>query len=310
MNITNRVLFMGSKQLGLRIVQEMCILAPSVLIGIVTIDDTNDTRSKFTDFQVFAAAHALDLYVARNKTESEQIIDRLKPDLCLVVGWYWLIGDKALASVQHGFIGIHNSLLPQFRGGSPLIWPIIRGEKEVGFSFFSITSGMDDGPIWAQGRVSVDRHDYISTVLENLENKAVEVLRDNYLKILNGTIIPVDQKHEQATYCAQRFPSDGKINWCDTAEEIYNFLRAQSTPYPGAFTYLNGQEMRVWKAKPFKGKYYGSPGQVAKIVSDGVYIICGEDSALILEEIGVLGENKKAVDAIKSIRARLSGAIA
>lgn len=309
MNMANRVLFIGSKQLGLRVLQEMRSLAPSVLMGVLTIDDTNDTRTKYNDFQVFADLHGLDLYVARNRKESEQIIEKLKPDLCFVVGWYWLIGDNALASVQYGFIGIHNSLLPKFRGGSPLIWPIIRGEKEVGFSFFSITSGMDDGPIWAQGRVSVGRHDYISSILEKMENKAVEVLRGNYLEILNGNIKPIEQKHEQATYCAQRLPADGNINWRDTAEEIYNFIRAQSTPYPGAFTYLNGQEMRIWKAKPVECKYYGTPGQVAQIASEGVYIICGKDSALIIEEIGILGKKLKAVDAIKSIKERLSGVI-
>ncbi len=293
MSKISRVLFMGSKQLGLRVLQEMYSLSPATLIGVVTIDDTNDTRTKFTDFQAFAERHGLELRVGKNRKHSEQIIEELKPDLCLVVGWYWLISNTVLDTVPFGFIGIHNSLLPKFRGGSPLIWPIIRGEREVGFSFFSFTPGMDDGPIWAQESVSVAEHDYISSVLKRLENKAIDVLRATYPQLLNCSIKPVEQNHELATYCAQRFPSDGNINWHEPARSVYNFIRAQSDPYPGAFTYFEGKELRIWKARLFRNTYFGTPGQVARIASDGVYVICGDDRAIILEEVELGGKGAK-----------------
>src|SRR5688572_26850575 len=108
----NRVLFMGSKQLGCRVLQEIHYLSPETLIGILTIDDTNDTRTTFSEFQHIAQKNELDFYVAQNRKHSEQIIEELKPDLCLVVGWYWIISAKVLKSVPFGFIGLHNSLLP------------------------------------------------------------------------------------------------------------------------------------------------------------------------------------------------------
>lgn len=310
MSKINRVLFIGSKQLGLRVLKEMYSLSPNKLVGILTIDDSNDTRSMFADFQHFSNQNEFVLHVAKNRKESEEIILELKPDLCIVVGWYWLISNNALDSVPSGFIGVHNSLLPKYRGGSPLIWPIINNEKKVGFSFFSFTQGMDEGNIWAQGSVTVEEQDYISDILGKLEEKTIQVLQENYLQILDGKVTPREQEHELATYCAQRFPSDGNINWHKSALDVYNFIRAQSDPYPGAFTYFDAQELKIWRAKVFDRPYYGTPGQVARISSDGVYVICGDHQALVIKEVEIGGKRGNAKDFIKSIKGRMCSVIA
>jgi len=310
MNKINRVLFIGSKQLGLRVLKLMYSLSPKTLIGILTIDDSDDTRSVFADFQQFSNQNELVLHVAKNRKESEKMILELKPDLCFVVGWYWLIGNNALDSVPFGFIGIHNSLLPKYRGGSPLIWPIINNEEKVGFSFFSFTQGMDEGDIWAQGSVSVEEQDYISDILKKLEGKIIRVLQEKYLQILDGEVTPIEQEHELATYCAQRFPNDGNINWHKSALDVYNFIRAQSDPYPGAFTYFNAQELKIWRARVFDRPYYGTPGQVARIASDGVYVICGDHRAVVIEEVEIGGKRGNAKEFIKSIKGRMCSVIA
>jgi len=302
----NRVLFLGSKQLGLRVLQEIHSLCPESLVGVLSIDDRNDTRSVFTGFTEYATEHALDLHVAKNGKDAERIVRDLQPDLCLVVGWYWLISSEALNAVPFGFIGIHNSLLPKYRGGSPLIWPIINGDKEVGFSFFSFTPEMDDGPIWAQGRVNVEDDDYICDVLKKLEDKTIEVLQEHYINILNGTTTPADQDHQRATYCAQRFPYDGNIDWRKPAKDVYNFIRAQSDPYPGSFTYLDGQQLTIWSARLFEEPYYGTPGQVARLSDDGVYVICGDHRAIVLQQVSLGGQRGDARRFIKSIKSRMS----
>lgn len=306
--MANRVLFMGSKQLGLRVLKEIHALAPDKLACIVTIDDRSDVRTKFDEFEEFSRAAGLKMLVAENRRHSEQMIKDAAPDLCLVVGWYWLIGASTLSSVPRGFIGIHNSILPKFRGGSPLVWAMIRGEDEVGFSLFSFTPGMDDGPIWAQGRVQIDVHDDISTVLERLENETVEVLRRAYVPLLSGELTPLEQDHEGASYCAQRLPTDGNIDWRRSARDVYNFIRAQSDPYPGSFTYLDAARVKVWKARLFDKTYFGTPGQIARISSEGVYVICGDDRAILLDEIEIEGQRGRASDMIKSIKGRFSNA--
>jgi methionyl-tRNA formyltransferase len=303
----NRVLFVGSKQLGHRVLRELYGLAPEALVGIITIDDQKDSRSAFPDFEMFSRESGLQLHVAKDRRHSEEIIKSLKPELCFVVGWYWLIGDDVLNSVPHGFVGIHNSLLPKYRGGSPLVWQILRNEKEVGFSLFSFDSGMDTGPIWAQGRVPLGREDYVSDVLAKLEEETIRMVRAGYHGLLEGSVMPSPQNNAEATYCAQRLPSDGRIDWHAPAEDVHNFIRAQSDPYPGAFTHYEGRILKIWRARVFDRRYFGTPGQVARIEEDGVYVICGDNRAIILEETELSdGKRGRATEAIRTIKWRMS----
>lgn len=282
----------------------MHALSPATLIGVLTIDDSDDTRTELKEFRKFTKAANLKLFIAKDRKHSEQIIADLKPDLCFVVGWFWLLSRTLLDDLRCEFIGIHTSLLPKFRGGSPLVWSIINGDKIVGTTFFSFTPRMDDGPVWAQSRVKVNKDDYISCILDKLENKTVQVFHRKYLSVLKGAIVPVEQNHLQATYCMRRFPKDGNIDWHRSSGYVYNFIRAQSDPYPGAFTYLDGQMIKIFKARLFKGLYYGVPGQIARITNDGVYVICADNTAIILEEVQIGPKRGQAKDFIKSIGAR------
>jgi methionyl-tRNA formyltransferase len=306
LNTINRVLFMGSKQLGLRILQEMHALSPSTLVGVVTLDDAADKRTRLDAIREFARENGLPLHIARDRRHSERIIAEMRPDLCLVYNWYWLLSDAAILSAPAGFLGIHNSALPSYRGGSPVVWAIINGEAEVGFSLFAFTPGMDDGPILARGSVPVGPGDYIADVLCKLEDEIVTVFRRTYPAILDGTAARTEQAHEFATYCAARDPDDGNIDWSLPAREVFNFVRGQSEPYPGAFTYLNGSRLTVWSAEVFDKKYFGTPGQVAQIGADGVYVICGGHTALVLHDVELDGQRGRAGDFVRSIRTRLS----
>lgn len=300
----NKVLFIGSKPFGLRCFEEMYKIDPQSAIGIVTIDDRKDTRSAYDGFHEFAGQSNLKICVAKNRTDSEHIIREFQPDLCLVNGWYWLIGKETLEAVPHGFIGIHNSLLPKYRGGSPLVWSIINGETRAGLSFFSFTEGMDDGDIWAQESVPIKPGDYISDALQKIENEAISIIQEKYSAILNGDITPKPQNHDAATFCGSRMPGDGLIDWKKSSGEIYNFIRAQLEPYPGAFTFIYGKKLTIWRARPVDMTYYGSPGQVTRITEDGVYVICGDNKPILLETVEIDGQKGPANKFIKSISTR------
>lgn len=307
MDKVKKILFIGSKKIGVTVLEKLYELSPKSIIGIMTIDDSSDTRTVFQELFHFANKYSIPLYVAESKPASEKIIKKINPDLCFVVGWYWLITESMLSSVPGGFIGIHNSLLPKYRGGAPLVWSLINDEKEVGLSIFSFSQGMDDGRIWVQKKVLVEISDFISDVLIKIEKETILALQEVYLKILSGDIEPVEQNHNSATYCSQRQSSDGIINWNLSSKKIYNFIRAQSDPYPGAFSYYNGNQCIVWKAKMFDEVYYGIPGQILQIANDGIYVSCGDQSALILEEIELCGVRGEAVGIIKTAKHRFSG---
>ncbi|RME00270.1 MAG: methionyl-tRNA formyltransferase [Calditrichaeota bacterium] len=299
-----RVVFMGSKRLGYLILQEMFRHHPDRLAGAITLDDREDTRSYFQQIQAFAHTQKIPLFIAENKQHTREIIYRLKPDMGFVAGWYWLLDHELLQFVPHGFWGIHNSLLPRYRGSAPLVWAIINGETEVGFSIFKFTPGMDDGPIWAQEKLAISPDEYVGDILHRLEQKTLEVFQTKYPRVFEHEISAVEQDHRQATYCAQRRPEDGRIDWRRPAREIYNFIRAQSEPYPGAFTLLREKKLTIWKARLFEFPYFGTPGQVARITKDGVWVICGDQRALILTDISFDGSRTAPQQIIQSIKIR------
>ena len=299
-----RVLFIGSKQLGLDCLKTMYSQSRETLIGVMTFDDETDGRSKFNDFTDFCSTNEIPMFIAKNKSESEKIIINQHPDICIVVGWYWLISNETLNNVPYGLLGIHNSLLPKYRGGSPLIWSIINGEKNIGFSMFTFTEGMDEGDIWFQYAFELKQEDDINSVLVKIEKEAVEQLKLNYKKILSGELKPKPQNHQEATYCAQRNPNDGRIDWNKSAIQIYNFIRSQSKPYPGAFTVYKKKKLIIWKASINENPYYGTAGQVARISNEGVTVICGDNKSLTIKELEYDGKIMAPNALIKTINTR------
>jgi methionyl-tRNA formyltransferase len=301
-----RVLFIGSKELGLAALQTLHRAAPETLAGVLTIDDAADRRSAISDFRAFATQHNVPLRVAANRAESEQMVRDLNPDLCIVVCWYWMLGEQLLESVPGGFIGVHNSLLPRYRGGSPLVWQLIQGETEIGFSIFTLMRGMDEGPIWAARRLAVQSTEHIGDVLPRVEAAIVKELGQLYPRILSGAAKPTPQDSREATYCMARHPEDGALNWNQPATKVFNLIRAQSDPYPGAHSFWNGKLVRFWRAKLFDRAWLGAPGQVARIGHDGVVIIAGDDQAVLVTELEVDGTRDVAHKLITSYRHRFT----
>lgn len=300
-----RVAFAGSKALGLKVLERLHAQAPESLAGILTIDDRADSRSRHDAFQLFGKRSGIAVNVAESRRESEEILRKLAPDCCFVVGWYWLFSKELLASVPKGFIGLHNSLLPRYRGFSPLVWTLINGESEAGFSVFSLSEEMDSGRLWAQDRVAVGPDDYVGDVLARIEDLAPTRVAEVYAGLLAGTKNPWAQPDSEATYCAQRLPEDGRIVWTHSAERIRNLVRALSDPYPGAFTVLDGDPLTVWRADLVGVSYSGIPGQVARVTPDGgVVVIAGDNRALVLREVDYRGKRAHAADMITSIRIR------
>lgn len=278
-----KVLFIGSKQMGYHILKLMYLINPEFIVGVITLDDRLDGRSRFHEMKLFCSNNDINFYIANNKKHSEIIIQSLRPDICFVINWYWLISKKILDFVPMGFLGIHNSLLPKYRGSSPLVWSIINGERYVGSSLFSFTEGMDEGKIWYQCRIELKFNHYIDDILKLIEKDMLQFFKESYLLILEGILKPHSQNSNEATYSSKRIPEDGKINFNKSSLQIYNFIRSQSFPYPGAFINYKGKKFIVPKSLLKDVTYYGTSGQVAKIDNEGVWIICGDSKAIVLK---------------------------
>ena len=171
----------------------------------------------------------------------------MKPDLFIVVGWYNIIPESILNLAPT--YGLHASILPSYRGGSPLVWSIIKGEKYAGITLFKFNNTVDSGPIVDQSRTRIYLKDTISTLYKRVENLGLKLIKKRIPQIINGTALHVNQDESRASILPQRFPEDGLINWKLNSTEIYNFVRAQTKPYPGAFTKFKNNYIKVWQVK-------------------------------------------------------------
>jgi methionyl-tRNA formyltransferase len=175
-------------------------------------------------------------------------LKNLDPDFILAIGWYHMIPGSILALPPMGVAGIHASLLPKYRGNAPLVWAMIEGESESGISLFYIGEEVDAGDLIGQRRFAIGPEETIADVLEKATEASIDVLLQQFDAIADGTVRPVPQDHSKATLYPARCPADGEIDWSWPAARIHNFIRAQTKPYPGAFTWLGGKKVTIWEA--------------------------------------------------------------
>jgi len=204
----------------------------------------------------------------------KDVIERMNPDLILVYGWYYMIPRDIRSLAKYGAWGIHASLLPKYAGGAPLVWAIINGEKESGVTLFRMKDGVDDGDIILQEKFPIEFEDTINEV----QRKAVEASKRVLLRALSN-IDKIEYKPQDPSKIEvypQRTPEDGLIDWNKSAVEIYNFIRAQTLPYPCAFTYLDGRKIKVISAKivDIENRNYKN-GEIVDI--DGKVLVATKD---------------------------------
>ena len=255
-----RILFMGASELGYDCC-EAIIKAGHNVVGIFTLPQNFEIKYKsekgktkiknylFKDFTRFREEHGIPVYLLEDKIINYiDEVSQLSPDLILAIGWYFMIPDQMIKIAAKGAVGIHGSLLPKYRGNAPFVWAIINGEKETGVSLFYFEKGVDEGDIIAQQKFPIEENDTIKEVLEKAKIASVKILLDNLQPLADGTATRIVQDNSNATIFPKRTPADGLIDWNWDHTRIKNFIRAQTRPYPGAFTQINNKKIIIWDA--------------------------------------------------------------
>ncbi|MCI8514251.1 MAG: methionyl-tRNA formyltransferase [Lachnospiraceae bacterium] len=202
-----------------------------------------------------------------NDRENLEFIKEMQPDYIFVVGLSQIVPREMIDCASKGVVGFHPTPLPKFRGRAAIVWQILLGVRETKCTLFLIDEGMDSGDIIGQEEYVIDDGDYAEDVRKKL-HIAISKLSSRVLKqIMAGTLHPVKQKEDEATYLLVRRPEDGHIDWNRPADEIHRLVRAVSRPYPGAFGLYDGEHpVTIWRAeKRANTKYIGIPGQIANI---------------------------------------------
>lgn len=246
-------------------------------------------NAQFADLGVLARRHSIPFsYVTSGRAEDyTAALGPTSPDLLVVAGWYYMVPGTIMARSRLGAVGLHGSLLPRYRGGAPLVWAIINGEVEAGVTLFHLTAGVDDGDIVARSAFPISSDEEIGAVVERATQHSVALMRAHIPGVLDGTAARTPQDERAATVMAQRTAADGLIRWeALTGKQAHDWVRAQTTPYPGAFTYLGGTKVLLWVAR--HGRRPTAPRQPGMIeVGEGLSVSCADGTVLEIIEASI-----------------------
>ena len=258
------------------------------IVAVVTlpgpVDPNRSGQVPFDDLACELGARLIETADV-NSEESVRALAEARTDLVFVVGWSQLVREPFISLAPRGVFGMHPSLLPRHRGRAPIPWTILTGLAKTGVTLFEITDPTaDSGPIVAQLEVPVDPDETATTLYEKLSQAHLELLREYVPLLLQGRAARIPQDDRRASAWPKRTPADGIIDWETRAPYLYDWVRAQTRPYPGAFTFLGDTKVIVWRARPVQAAQGAPAGTVVERRPDGAVVACGEGS-LLLEEV-------------------------
>jgi len=179
--------------------------------------------------------------------ETIERIRELNPDLIVTCAFGQILPDSLLAIPKHGTINVHGSLLPKYRGAAPIQWAIINGETKTGITTMLTDSGLDTGDMLLKAEIDIPDDMTAGELHDKMSLLGAEILIKTLKKLEEGTLVPVPQDHSQATLAPRISKDLGRIDWSAPARNIHNLIRG-TTPWPGAYTYLEGKKIRVWRS--------------------------------------------------------------
>jgi len=232
----------------------------------------------------FRSPHTL-----QDNQEEYEYLNQMNADLAIVVAYGQLIPKNFLELTKKGFINIHGSLLPKWRGAAPIQRSIINLEKETGISIMKIEEKLDSGPVSNVYKIKVDPEQNAQEISEKLSSLAAEKILDNIDDILDDKAKFVNQDHSKATYAKKINKNEGQINWNEEASNLIGKINGLF-PVPGAFFIFDGERYKILKAKIGNG--IGKPGE---IVSDYLEVVCGDNKTIKIKEIQRQGKKPQNI---------------
>jgi len=259
------------------------------IVGVVTLPGPIDpNRSGQCSFEEVATRFDAALIETRdiNALETLNAVRKLDPEAIFVVGWSQLVRDDFIAIARgDGVFGMHPTLLPRHRGRAPIPWAILSGLARTGVTLFQILdSTADSGLIVGQRVIDIAPDETATTLFERLATAHVDLIREYVPKLRTGGAARLPQDELRASSWPRRTPADGIIDWDTRALYLYDWVRAQTRPYPGAFTWFGDDKIVVWRASAVDLQVEAPAGTIVSERPEGMIVACGE-GGLLLEEV-------------------------
>ncbi len=291
-----RVIFMGTPKYAVPFLQSLLDMGEDI-VGVVTMPDKPVGRKQEIQeppVKVLAQKKNIPVFqpVKINETSSLAALKSLNPDLAIVVGFGQILSQKLLDLPKQGTINVHFSLLPKYRGASPIQAAIIKGEEKTGISTMFLVRKLDSGPVLLQREVPIEQKDTTVTLTEKLTKAGVEVLQETIALIRQGKAEAKPQDESQSSYAALLVKESGLIDWQKNSRELYNFVRGMY-PWPGAFTFYEhgGRKhmLKIWEAEEIPrielNHKTAANGTILEILKNHGFAVKCEQGGLLLTRV-------------------------
>jgi len=213
----------------------------------------------------------------KNNREEYEYLKKLNADIAIVVAYGQIIPKEILSLTKKGFINIHASLLPKWRGAAPIQRSIMNLDKQTGISIMKVNEKLDTGPVCSSYKIDIMNNDNAEIISDKLSALSAEKILDNIDEILEDKLEFKEQAHAEATYANKIEKLEGKIDWSNSAEKIIGKINGLY-PTPGAWFIYNGERYKILKAEISNGL-----GKIGEVLDDCLEISCNDKSIKILE---------------------------
>jgi methionyl-tRNA formyltransferase len=295
-----RIIFMGTPEFAVPMLE--ALVDAHQVVGVVTQPDRQAGRGRKlrpSKVKRSALAHGLPLFQPPTLRTPDAVAQLAAwgPDTIVVAAFGQILRQDVLALPPHGCINIHASLLPRWRGAAPVAAAILEGDEETGVTIIKMDAGLDTGPILRKSPrpLIIQPNDTRETLARRLSKEGAKLLIEVLPAYLSGDLIPQPQPEEGVTYAKQLRKEDGRLDWQRPAVELDRRMRAV-TPWPGAFTTLQGKRFKVLQATPLPNRRGGAPPGTIVALADGCAVATGQ-GALRLEKVQLAGKRPTDIEA-------------
>lgn len=296
-----RVVFLGTPEFAVPSLSALLQSTELQVEAVITQPDRPAGRGqKLTPppVKVFAEEHRLPVFQTERLRRDPRVYDLLRsvdPQLIVVVAFGQILPPDFFRYPKWGTVNVHASLLPRYRGASPIVHAILNGESETGTTIMLIDEGMDTGDMLARRAVPVPE-DITAGELETvLAQDGARLLLETLPSYLAGEVKPTPQDHSQATYAPRLEKDSGKLDWRRPARCLHDQIRAFN-PWPVAFSTLRGQTVKVWRSGYRENSRQlvaeAEPGTILEATAEGLRLQSGDSTPLLLTELQMPGRNR------------------
>ena len=290
-----KIIFMGTPEYSVPTLKAL-IDSEHEVIGVYTKPDKPKGRGKKTEItpvKAVALENGLPLFQPGTFKEEEAVREFCahQADLAVVIAYGLILPEALLTAYPLGCVNLHASLLPKFRGASPIQAAILAGESKTGVTSMQMDQGLDTGDMLLQAEIALNGTETAGELHDRLAQMSARLCLDTLEGLASGGIVPRAQAEADASYAGKITKEMGRIHWGNATAEIDRQIRGMN-PWPSAYTYWQGKLLKIWRAKPFPetgGK--AEAGLVISAGEAGIMIACGQ-GALLIEEVQLEGKKR------------------